>query len=162
MAERLQRLRQRRPPAVVIAAVRRFSDANGMSRGAALAFYAAFSIAPMLVVVTSVDFGLENLGTPAVDGSLRTAWRGEAGAGGWWIAVQYPETVRTRGVKLQLAKDSLADAQVLYSTDAKTWADLGAALKGGKVELKYLWVIFPDDGSGAVPVVKEISVKVAK
>ena len=54
MAERLQRLRQRRAPAVVIAAVRRFSDANGMSRGAALAFYAAFSIAPMLVVVTSV------------------------------------------------------------------------------------------------------------
>jgi len=36
------------------AALDRFTDAHGMSHGAAVAFYAAFSIAPMLVVVTMV------------------------------------------------------------------------------------------------------------
>lgn len=35
-------------------AVRRYLDAGGMHRGAAVAFYAAFSIAPLLVVVTGV------------------------------------------------------------------------------------------------------------
>ena len=54
MVAQWRRLRERRAPAIVLAAVQRFIDANGMSRGAALAFYAAFSIAPMLVVVTSV------------------------------------------------------------------------------------------------------------
>ncbi|MEF7614630.1 YihY/virulence factor BrkB family protein [Aquincola sp. MAHUQ-54] len=42
------------PVRIALAAFNRFSDANGASHGAAVAFYAAFSIAPMLVVVTSV------------------------------------------------------------------------------------------------------------
>ena len=36
------------------AALQRFSNANGMAHGAAVAFYAAFSIAPLIVVVTGV------------------------------------------------------------------------------------------------------------
>jgi membrane protein len=39
---------------VLWAAVLRFSAANGMRHGAAVAFYAAFSIAPLLVVVTGL------------------------------------------------------------------------------------------------------------
>ena len=36
------------------AALNRYLDAGGMRQGAAVAFYAAFSIAPLLVVVTGV------------------------------------------------------------------------------------------------------------
>jgi membrane protein len=39
---------------VLWAAVQRFAAANGMQHGAAVAFYAAFSIAPLLVVVTGL------------------------------------------------------------------------------------------------------------
>lgn len=42
------------PVRVAMAAATRFSDSKGASHGGAVAFYAAFSIAPMLVVVTSV------------------------------------------------------------------------------------------------------------
>ena len=39
---------------VLWAALNRYIDAGGMRQGAAVAFYAAFSIAPLLVVVTGV------------------------------------------------------------------------------------------------------------
>ncbi len=39
---------------VLWAALQRFQGANGMSHGAAVAFYAAFSMAPLIVVVTGV------------------------------------------------------------------------------------------------------------
>ena len=39
---------------VLWAALQRSQNANGMSHGAAVAFYAAFSIAPLIVVVTGV------------------------------------------------------------------------------------------------------------
>lgn len=42
------------PVRIGMAAFDRFSEAGGASHGAAVAFYAAFSMAPMLVVVTSV------------------------------------------------------------------------------------------------------------
>lgn len=50
----ITRLMQWLPVRIGIAALDRFSDAKGPSHGGAVAFYAAFSIAPMLVVVTSV------------------------------------------------------------------------------------------------------------
>lgn len=50
----IARLMQWLPVRIGIAALDRFSDAKGPSHGGAVAFYAAFSIAPMLVVVTSV------------------------------------------------------------------------------------------------------------
>lgn len=46
--------RLQQPIARAQAAFNRFSDANGASRGAAVAFYAAFSMAPMLVILTQV------------------------------------------------------------------------------------------------------------
>jgi len=39
---------------VAFAAAGRFSGANGMSRGGAVAFYSAFSVAPLLVLVTGI------------------------------------------------------------------------------------------------------------
>lgn len=51
---RLQAVQTLRPVRIAQAAFERFSDAGGASHGGAVAFYAAFSMAPMLVVVTSV------------------------------------------------------------------------------------------------------------
>ncbi|MEI2678525.1 MAG: hypothetical protein V9G29_12085 [Burkholderiaceae bacterium] len=45
------------------AALTRYLDADGMRQGAAVSFYAAFSMAPLLVVVTGVMVWL----TPARD-----------------------------------------------------------------------------------------------
>lgn len=53
------------------AALRRYLDAGGMRQGAAVAFYAAFSIAPLLVVVTSVTVWL--LGSDAAQAALLDA-----------------------------------------------------------------------------------------
>ena len=53
------------------AALQRYLDAGGMHRGAAVAFYAAFSIAPLLVVVTGVMVWL--LGSNAAQAALLDA-----------------------------------------------------------------------------------------
>lgn len=53
---------------IASAAMRRYVDAGGMHQGAAVAFYAAFSIAPLLVVVTGVMVWL--LGSDAAQASL--------------------------------------------------------------------------------------------
>ena len=53
------------------AALNRYLDAGGMSQGAAVAFYAAFSIAPLLVVVTGVMVWL--LGSDAAQAALLDA-----------------------------------------------------------------------------------------
>jgi membrane protein len=74
-APSLSSLRPGRRPAralrIASAAVRRYVDAGGMHQGAAVAFYAAFSIAPLLVVVTSVMVWL--LGSDAAQASLLEA-----------------------------------------------------------------------------------------
>ena len=56
---------------IASAAVRRYLDAGGPHQGAAVAFYAAFSIAPLLVVVTGVMVWL--LGSDAAQASLLDA-----------------------------------------------------------------------------------------
>ncbi len=53
------------------AALNRYLDAGGMRQGAAVAFYAAFSIAPLLVVVTGVMVWL--LGSDAAQATLLDA-----------------------------------------------------------------------------------------
>ena len=53
------------------AALERYLDAGGMRQGAAVAFYAAFSIAPLLVVVTGVMVWL--LGSDAAQAALLDA-----------------------------------------------------------------------------------------
>ena len=53
------------------AALQRYLDAGGMRQGAAVAFYAAFSIAPLLVVVTGVMVWL--LGSDAAQAALLDA-----------------------------------------------------------------------------------------
>ena len=56
---------------VMWAALMRYLDAGGMRQGAAVAFYAAFSIAPLLVVVTGVMVWL--LGSDAAQATLLDA-----------------------------------------------------------------------------------------
>ncbi len=60
------------------AALMRYVDAGGMRQGAAVAFYAAFSIAPLLVVVTGVMVWL--LGSDAAQATLLNAVSGLIGA----------------------------------------------------------------------------------
>jgi membrane protein len=56
---------------VLWAAIERYLDAGGMRQGAAVAFYAAFSIAPLLVVVTGVMVWL--LGSDTAQAALLDA-----------------------------------------------------------------------------------------
>ena len=51
---------------------------------------------------------------------------------------------------------SLADAQIFTSLDAQEWAPLPEDLEQHPVDLNFLWVVFPDDGTDAVPRVLEI------
>jgi len=62
---------------VLWAALNRYLDADGMRQGAAVAFYAAFSIAPLLVVVTGVMVWL--LGNDTAQATLLDALAGLIG-----------------------------------------------------------------------------------
>ena len=112
-----------------------------------------------MAVVTSDDGPEHTNGWAAVDGESETAWTGEVGAEGWYIALAYGETVALNGLAVDLAPDSLTDIRYLYSLDAKTWADLTPALKHPPVKLNYLWLLFPTNGTPAVPKVIEIRAK---
>ena len=72
-----------RPPwHVAWAALQRFQAASGMAHGAAVAFYAAFSIAPLIVVVTSVMLWLlgdQSAQTALLDALARLIGPREAG-----------------------------------------------------------------------------------
>lgn len=60
-----------RAVALVVAAVQRFTACRGASRGAAVAFYAVFSLAPLLVLATSLMVWL--LGDPGANAMLINA-----------------------------------------------------------------------------------------
>jgi hypothetical protein len=111
-------------------------------------------------VLTGDDVeGEESPGWLAVDGDEETAWTGTADAGGWWIVVAYSEEVTVDAVELLLTDGSLTDVQMLGSLDADEWYDVGEVLDADLPALfNYLWLVFADDESDAVPEVKEILV----
>ena len=59
-------------------------------------------------------------------------------------------------LEVDLAEGSLADVDYLYSQDAKDWQPLPEDLEANPVDLNFLWLVFPDDGSAAAPEVIEI------
>jgi hypothetical protein len=110
-------------------------------------------------VLTSDDMEDEEPGWVAVDGDENTVWTGKPGAGGWWILLAYDAELTVKGVDVLITDNSLTKAIMRGSVDAENWYDLGAVLTDEETAtLVYLWLIFPDDDSIALPEVKEIVV----
>lgn len=59
-------------------------------------------------------------------------------------------------LEVDLAAGSLTNLQCLYSQDAEEWLPLPPDTASQPVLLNYLWLIFPDEGTAAVPRVLEI------
>ncbi|NCA81114.1 MAG: hypothetical protein EOM72_00010 [Opitutae bacterium] len=107
-------------------------------------------------VVTSDDVAPDyESGWAAVDGDPETAWVGQK-VGGGYILVGYEPTLRLKTLEVDLAEGSLTGIQCLYSLDAQDWQPLPEDLEANPVSLNFLWLIFPDDGTEAVPEVFEI------
>ncbi|MGD9612549.1 MAG: discoidin domain-containing protein [Kiritimatiellia bacterium] len=97
----------------------------------------------------------DETGWNAVDGDDATAWVGQS-AGGGYLVVEYQPTLALAGLEVDVTAASLAAAQVLTSLDGQTWQPLPDDLEENPVSLNFLWLVFPDDGSGAAPEVIEI------
>ncbi len=110
-----------------------------------------------VAVVTSDDVApVFDSGWAAVDGNPETAWTGQK-AGGGYIAVEYKPTLVLKALDVDLALHSLTDFETLYSVDGVEWKPLPEYLEKEPVSLNYLWLVFPDDGTEAVPRVLDIS-----
>ena len=107
------------------------------------------------VSVLTSDGAADETGWNAVDGDDETAWIGQK-IGGGYLVVEYAPALTLSGLEVDLAEGSLADIQALYSLDAKEWKPLPEDLESNPVSLRYLWLVFPDDGTDAVPQVLEI------
>ena len=109
-----------------------------------------------VTVVTSDDVApVYESGWAALDGDLATAWTGQK-AGGGYILVGYDPALELSALEVDLAEGSLADIEYLYSVDGQEWLPLPEDLETNPVSLNFLWLVFPDDGTGAVPQVLEI------
>ncbi|NCD21923.1 MAG: hypothetical protein EOL90_03150, partial [Spartobacteria bacterium] len=107
------------------------------------------------IAVLTSDGPADETGWNAVDGDAATAWVGQK-AGGGYVVVEYAPTLTLSGLEVDVAEGALAEAQVLTSLDAQDWQPLPDNLEKNPVSLNFLWVIFPDDGTAAVPEIIEI------
>jgi hypothetical protein len=109
-----------------------------------------------VTVVTSDDVAPDyESGWAAVDGDPETAWVGQK-AGGGYILVGYEPTLQLKTLEVDMAEGSLTHIQYLYSMDAQEWQPLPEDMEENPVSLNFLWLVFPDDGTEAVPEVFEI------
>ncbi|MFH0878408.1 MAG: discoidin domain-containing protein [Lentisphaerota bacterium] len=97
-----------------------------------------------------------------VDRNSETLWAGNALDKGWWVALGYDEPINISHVELELGEHSTTNVTYLISEDAKTWQDLEKLPDGGLPALRYLWLIFPDEGTGKTPVIREIRLQNAE
>ena len=107
------------------------------------------------VQVLTSDGPEDAAGWNAVDGDPETAWTGQQ-AGGGYVVIEYAPALKLATLDVYLGEGSLANAEILYSLDARDWRPLPDDLESNPVELKYLWVVFPDDGTADVPQVLDI------
>ena len=107
------------------------------------------------VQVLTSDGPEDAAGWNAVDGDPETAWTGQQ-AGGGYVVIEYAPVLKLTTLDVYLGEGSLANAEILYSLDARDWRPLPDDLESNPVELKYLWVVFPDDGTADVPQVLDI------
>jgi hypothetical protein len=110
----------------------------------------------LVTVVTSDDVAPDyESGWAAVDGDLATAWTGQK-AGGGYILLGFDPALELGTLEVDLAEDSLTDIEYLYSQDGEDWQPLPEDMEKNPVSLNFLWLVFPDDGTDAVPSVLEI------
>ena len=107
------------------------------------------------VSVLTSEGTADETGWAAVDGDEATAWTGQK-AGGGYLVIEYEPALTLSALEVVMVKDSLTDVQYLYSTDAENWQPLPEDLEGNPISLNYLWLLFPDDGTAAVPQVLEV------
>lgn len=113
----------------------------------------------ILDVITSQELQQPGSGRAAVDGDKNTIWTGTRGVGGWWLALAYDAPKMLYGLLPDWGCDSLTNVQYLASEDAQHWESLQFPLTNAPVKINYLWVVFPDDGSGRVPAVRELNIR---
>ena len=107
------------------------------------------------VSVLTSDGPEDESGWLAVDGDPQTVWVGRQ-TGGGYVVVEYAPTLELSSLMVDVDEASLADARIFTSLDAQEWAPLPEDLERNPVDLNFLWVVFPDDGTDAVPRVLEI------
>ena len=90
-----------------------------------------------------------------MDGDWDAGWVGQK-VGGGYLVIEYSPALELSALEVDLAEGSLTNVQYLYSLDARDWQPLPDDMESNPVELKYLWLVFPDDGTAAVPRVLEI------
>jgi hypothetical protein len=100
-------------------------------------------------------------GWNVADGDMTTAWVGDPEAGGWWLSLAYEAPVEAGDVLLHVDAGVVLQPLFLVSEDAENWTDFSDVPEGGSVRVQYLWVIIPDDGSGVVPVIREVTLVLA-
>ena len=110
---------------------------------------------PEPVMVLTSDGLADETGWNALDGDDATAWVGQK-AGGGYLVVEYQPALTLSGLEVGVKDTSLADVQILTSPDAQNWQPLPEDLEAHPVSAKFLWIVFPGDGTAAVPEVVEI------
>ena len=72
-------------------------------------------------------------------------------------ASRTPEPVlRLKALEVDMAEGSLTGIEYRYSQDGEEWLPLPEDIEANPVYLNFLWLVFPDDGTAAVPAVYEI------
>ncbi|MGD9612550.1 MAG: MBG domain-containing protein [Kiritimatiellia bacterium] len=110
---------------------------------------------PEPVLVLTSAGAADETGWNAVDGDDATAWVGQK-AGGGYVVIQYQPALELSALEVDLAEGSLTNVQYLYSSDAQNWQPLPDDMESNPISLHYLWLVFPGDGTAAVPHVLEI------
>jgi hypothetical protein len=116
------------------------------------------ALKPILIPTSNRGTGDSN-GWLAVDGDIKTGWKGAEGAGGWWMAFAYDHPILMKGVDIRFGENSPTNVLYLGSLDLLQWFDLREVWSTRAAGLEYLWMIFPDDGTGRSPDVREVLVK---
>ncbi len=115
----------------------------------------AMSLESIPVSVLTSDGPEDPTGWLAVDGDPKTAWVGQK-AGGGYLVIEYAPALTLGVLEVGLGESSLTNVDYLYSRDAEEWLALPEGMETNPVTLNFLWVVFPDDGTDAVPKVLEI------
>jgi len=107
------------------------------------------------VTVLTSDGPEDETGWLAVDGDPETAWIGRK-TGGGYLVIGYEPALDLAVLEVDMVEGSLTTLEFLYSLDAEEWLPLPEDMETNPVELNYLWLIFEDDGTDAVPQVIEV------
>lgn len=110
----------------------------------------------LIDVFTSEEAEHPEAGWDAWDGDTNTSWTGTEGARGWWITAVFEPGITWSNLAVDWAEGSQTNLQVYDSVDAEHWEQRQLPLTNGALDSKYLWLIFPDDGSPDGPTIRDV------